>query len=117
MSQRIEKINDLIRDNLAQIIQQKVDLPEKTFLSITKVDTSPDLRYTRVLISIFPEEKRADSLKVLQKNIYQIQGWLNQSLVCKPLPKISFVSDETEDKASHLDDIFEKIARERQGKE
>lgn len=109
MSKRIEKINDLIRDHLAEIISREIDLSQGIFISINKVDTSADLRYTKALVSVFPEKNRPTGLKILKKNLYQIQGMLNQKLHCNPLPKVIFVSDETEKKADELERIFEKI--------
>ncbi|HHX58819.1 MAG TPA: ribosome-binding factor A [Candidatus Moranbacteria bacterium] len=109
----MEKINDLIRDHLAEIINREVDLSPGIFISISKVDTSADLRYAKALVSVFPEKNRATGLKVLKKNLYQIQGALNQKLHCKPLPKIVFISDETEKRADELEQIFKKIKTER----
>ncbi len=113
MSQRIHKINDLIRDHLANIISKNVSLPRDVFVSITKVDTSKDLRYSRVLVSVFPEDKRESAMKILEKNVFQVQGQLNKLLSCKPLPRIEFISDDTEQKADELEEIFEQIRKER----
>ncbi len=112
MSIRIEKINDLVRDQLMSIIQKDLSWGEGVFISIIKVDTSPDLRYARVFVSVFPEEQRAHVLKKLTQETYFLQGKLNKQLHCRPLPKINFISDETEKKATDLEAIFEKIKKE-----
>ena len=113
MSIRIEKINDLIRDHLCQIIRKELSLPRDVFVSIIKVDTSVDLRYSRVLVSVYPEERREYALKTLKKELFRIQGELNRLLTCKPLPRIEFISDETGKNAGDLEKIFEQIKKER----
>jgi len=115
MSIRLEKINDLIRDNLSEIINKNLSLKKGVFVSINKVDTSKDLRYTKVLISIFPESEKDYVLATLKKEMFRIQKLSNQKLATKPLPRIRFVIDDSGSKLTELDEIFDLIHRERKG--
>jgi ribosome-binding factor A len=93
MSQRIEKINELIRADINDIILKDLSLKEGVFVTIAKVDTTSDLRYTRVFISIFPEKETAYVTETLKKELYKIQGILNKKLHMKILPtEISVIS-------------------------
>lgn len=112
MSNRIEKINDLIRDNLSEIINKKISLKRGVFVSITKVDTSKDLRYAKVFITIFPEKEILYTLTTLKKEIFRIQKYFNTEFTSKNFPKINFKLDNTGKKVSELDKIFEQIANE-----
>ena len=113
MSQRIEKINDLIRDNLSRIISKNLLLKADVLVSIIKVDTSKDLRYARVFISVFPEDQQDYLKKTLFKEIYRIQGLLNKTLNLKIFPRIELVIDTTQQQVSRLEDLFEKIRKEK----
>jgi len=108
MGLRIEKVNELIRQNIDEILLKELSLKRGVFITVAKVDTSSDLRYTRIFLSIFPEKEIQYVEKTLEKEIYKIQGQLNKKLSMKPLPKIQFKIDMTESKA----DVIEKLLKE-----
>jgi len=109
MPSRIEKINELIKRYLGEIMTQELDLKSGVFITISKVDTTPDLRYTRVFISVFPEKDIDYAMKTLKKEIYKLQGMLNRKLAMKPLPKIEFKVDLTEAKADEIEKLLKEI--------
>lgn len=109
MNNRIEKINELVKRYVGDIILKNLSLKEGIFITIAKVDTSPDLRYTRVFISIFPEKEISYTIKTLEKEIFQIQGKLNKKLHMRPLPKVEFRLDLTESKADKIEKILKEI--------
>ena len=108
MSERIQKVNTLIKKTVAEMLTKELDLKLGVFLTVVKVDTSPDLRYTKVFISVFPEKEIEYTRKALKNELYKIQGGLNRKLHMKPIPRIQFSIDTTEAEA----DIIEKLLRE-----
>lgn len=106
MTERITKLNKLIKKHLAEILARELSLKSGVFLSVAKVDTTADLRYTRVSISVFPYRDAEYALKTLNKEIYQIQGSLNKKLAMRPLPRIQFVLDSTEEEADKIEKIL-----------
>ena len=113
MSNRIDKVNDFIRDQISLIITKDLALKQGVFVSITKVDTSKDLRYTKVFISVFPEEEINYATKTLKKEMFRIQKRFNQKFHSKYFPKIHFEVDNTGNKITKLDEIFDQIANEK----
>lgn len=109
MSYRIQQINELIRNYIAEILTRELDLKPGVFLTVVKVDTSPDLRYTHIFVSVFPEKEAEYARKTLEKEIYQIQGKLNKKLSLHPLPRIKFEIDYTEEKADEIEKILKNI--------
>jgi ribosome-binding factor A len=109
MFSRIDRINELIKNTLAQVVQEEAEIPIGVFLTVTKVDTSKDLRYAKVFVSVFPERKFGETLRHLEKRIYLIQGKLNKALVMKPLPRIEFVSDRTEVEADKIEKVLKDL--------
>ena len=109
MSDRIAKINKLIKRDLAEILVRELNLKPGIFLSISKVDTSRDLRYTKVFISVFPYKEADYALKTLSKEMYSIQGALNKKLSMKPLPRLQFELDSTEEEADKIEKILLKL--------
>ena len=72
MSERIQKINKLIKRHLGEIFLKELSLKPGLFLTVSKVDTTPDLRYTQVFISVFP-----------YKIIKRAYGTRQASIICK----------------------------------
>jgi len=109
MSYRIQQINELIRSHIAEILTRELDLKPGVFLTVSKVDTSRDLRYTQIFVSIFPEKETNYVLAALKKEIYRLQGKLNKKLVLKPLPRIEFKADDTESKADKIEKLLKEM--------
>lgn len=112
MSKRIEKVNQLIKETLSKIIKERLSLKNTVFLTIVKVDTSRDLRYSKVFLSVFPETDSNYIKETLRKEKARIHKELHGKLFMKPLPKLRFVIDETQGKISEIDKIFDKIKKE-----
>lgn len=113
MSRRIEKINELIREHLSQIFQKELSLKKGVLVTIFKVDTARDLSQAKVYLSIFPFKEKQYVLKTLQKEIFGLQKKLNEKMQTKILPKIIFLADDSQEKLSDLEKIFEKIKKEK----
>ncbi len=109
MSLRIEKVNELIRKCVNDIFLKEISFKEGVFVTIAKVDTSSDLRYTRVFLSIFPEKETHYVERTLQKEMYVVQGCLNKKLDMRPLPRIQFKTDLTEVKADKIEKLLKEI--------
>jgi len=109
MSLRVKSINELIKNHMGDILLKELDLKPGILVTVSKVDTSPDLRYTRIFVSVFPEKETQYVKKALHNGIYQIQGVLNKRLVMKPIPRISFEIDRTEAEAQKVEDILKEL--------
>ena len=84
----------------------KVDLPNLT--TISKVEVSPDLKHSKVWISVFsdkPEDER-EVLSVLNENIYDLQGEINRRFKSKIVPRITFQIDHSLKHASTINRLL-----------
>lgn len=106
---RITKVNQLIKEHLGEIIGREISLKQGVFITIAKVDTTQDLRYTRVFVSVFPETERNYAYETLRKESGVIQKKLHSLLYMKPLPKLSFHIDTTESEADKVEKILKDI--------
>ena len=109
MSTRIDKINELIKHQVNDIILKDLSLKSGVFVTISKVDTTSDMRYARVFISIFPEREINYAAKTLNREIFRIQGELNKRLKTKILPRIEFRVDMTESKADEIEKLLKEL--------
>ena len=108
---RGEKLNMLVRDELATIIDREIEFPEHAIVTLTRVITSSDLRYASVFLSIL-NGNSPRILEMLGKNIYHIQQQLNKILRMRPVPKIRFVIDEEELRRESVEESLTKLKRE-----
>ncbi len=93
MSRRIEKVNKNIMRIFGEILQKEADLPEDVMVTVTKVDTTHNLRSTKIWLSVWPKEKTGKVLGLLQKQLYELQGLLNRQLNTNPLPRVQLKND------------------------
>lgn len=105
-SLRMKKVNELIRQQLSEIIEREVSWKQGVFVTVAKVKTTSDLRQTHVSISAFPLDERKYILRTLEKEAYALQGILNKCLHMRPLPRIKFELDVTEEHAQVVEDIL-----------
>ena len=76
-SNRINRINEEIQKSLAENLRNVKDpRVSGTMISITKVETTPDLRYAKVYVSFLEESKAKDAMKGLQS----AGGWLRREV-------------------------------------
>jgi len=111
-SRRVEKIDELIKRELGQIILRELELPRDVLLTIISVETTSNLIESRVFISVMPEGKEKEVLKILGWNIWELQQILNKKLRIRPVPKIIFLPEKQLKEAIKVEKIFQKINNE-----
>ena len=106
--ERAEKLSAAVRRDVNEILLRELNFKPGVFITLTRVDTSIDLRYTHLFLSIFPEKETQYVLKSLKKEIYKIQGLLNRKLKMRPLPKIVFKLDTSEIEAEKIEKLLKE---------
>ncbi|MDH4330592.1 MAG: 30S ribosome-binding factor RbfA [Candidatus Moranbacteria bacterium] len=109
MSLRTQKVNSLISQEVSNIIAREIDLKPGVFVTIAKVDTTRDLRYSHIFISVFPESEIHYVEKTLEHELKTIQRKLNQKLHMKILPRLKFKIDTTEARADEIEKLLRQI--------
>lgn len=110
MTRRIEKINALLAEETAGLFLTEMDFPPEIIVTVMGVDTSPDLSYADVLISILPASRTGTVLEMIRKKTYKMQKIIDRRLEMRPVPKIRFsvVKPESE----KMEKLFEEIKGE-----
>ena len=95
-SNRIQRINEEIRRELSDGIRNLKDpRVQDTMISITRVETSSDLRYAKIFVSILQEEKAADALKGLKSAGGYLRRSLGQALQLRYTPELVWTLDDS----------------------
>ena len=116
-SNRIGRINEEIQRELAELIRSLKDPRVQTLLSITRVDTTPDLRYSKIYISVLDEEKQKDALRGLKSAGGWLRRELGSSLQLRYTPELVFELDDSLKYGARMFDLLEKLERQEASRE
>lgn len=100
---RMRRVNEVIREILGTMISTELQDPRIGFVTVTAVDTSPDLRHARVHVSVLGSERERDAtLAALRSAHGVLQGAINDELRLKRTPELSFHYDESVERADRI---------------
>ena len=91
---RIDQVNQLIKEEVSKLILREVEISRDAMITVTRVETSSDLRHATIYISTLFKDKQETAIHDLNKSIYDIQHLLNRTLRMRPVPKIRFEIDK-----------------------
>ena len=95
-SNRIIRINEAIQKELANLLRTVKDpRVQDAMISITRVETTPDLRYTKVYVSILQSDKAASAMKGLQSAAGFLRRQLGTNLRLRYAPEIVWAADDS----------------------
>ena len=95
-SNRIGRINEEIQKELASAIRNLKDpRVQDTMISITHVETTPDLRYAKVYVSFLEEEKAKEALKGLRSASGYLRRELGSALQLRYTPELQWELDDS----------------------
>lgn len=103
MNTRLERVGQLIRDEIADILRREIHDPLIGFVTLTEVEVSSDLRHAKVFFSVLgtPEQVQ-DSIKGLLRARKHINALLADRIDLRYIPKLRFIYDETAAKAQRM---------------
>lgn len=112
MSQRIQRKNQLIKKELSQILLKEFDFQRNILVTLTRVETSVSLSDAKAYISIIPEQRIKEIVKILNQNSGQIRRKIGERLKTRIIPKIRFIEETKTREAARIDELLEKIKKE-----
>lgn len=111
---RMQKVNEELKREISNIISLKLSnsLLRKGLISVTKVDTSPDLKYARVYVSMINIGNKKEALKALKKSSGFVRTEIAQKVNLKYTPELIFEFDESIEYGDRIDNILKEITKE-----
>lgn len=116
-SNRIGRINEEIQRELAELIRSLKDPRVQTMLSITRVDTTPDLRYAKVYVSTFEEERSREAIRGLKSAAGWLRRELGSRLQLRYTPELVFTEDDSLKYGAHMFDLLSKLSQPKDGED
>lgn len=110
---RPERVADVLREEVSQIVGYELDDPRLTMVTVTDVRLSDNLRDARVYVTVAGgEEEHRSALKALKKAAPYIRKQLALSLNLPRAPELHFVRDRIEEEGQRVDELLLEIERE-----
>ena len=104
----MRRVNEAVREVLSARIAEGLKDPRIGFVTVTAVDTSPDLRQARVYVSVLgDEEQRERTLAGLASSHGYLQTRIAAELRLKRTPTLEFVYDESVDRGMRISELLE----------
>ncbi len=112
MPDRMRRVNEAVREVLSARIAEGLKDPRIGFVTVTAVETSPDLRHARVYVSVLgSEEERERSLAGLGSSHGLLQREIAAELRMKRTPTLEFVYDESIERGMRISELLEEEGR------
>ena len=115
---RQERVADIIREEISQIVGYELEDPRLTMVTVTDVRLSENRRDAQVFVTVAGnEEEHRLALTALRHAAPYVRKQLSLSLNLPRTPEIHFVRDTVEERAERIDGLLEKLAREQKSEE
>jgi len=109
VSHRIDKIENLIKEEISLIFLFKLQNLGSGLITITSVRVSPDLKTAKIYISIFEKERREKVLEKIRSKTKFIRSELASQITIKFVPELKFFLDDTLDYVEKIEGLIKKI--------
>ena len=110
MSQRTDRLDSQIQQELMQLLQRDVKDPRVGFATITRVETSRDLGHAKVWVSVYgTDEERAASIEALRSATPWLRRQLGERLRLRHVPQLSIRADDSIESGDRVLRILREI--------
>lgn len=106
---RMRRVNEAVKEVLSNRLADALSDPRIGFVTVTAVDTTPDLRHARVYVSVLgDDEERERTLEGLRAAHGRLQHHIGRELTLKRTPTIEFVYDESIDTGMRISELLDE---------
>jgi ribosome-binding factor A len=113
-SRRIEQVNEFLRHEVANLIREERDELHLDLVSVTEVQTSPDLRSARIYISTLGgEREREHAVAVLRRHAGHLRHLLAPRITFSTVPSLDFRPDSSLEMGDAVLRALNEVERER----
>ena len=112
MSIKIERLNHVIQEEISMILMKEVKDDNIKFVTITGVETTNDLSFSKVYYTVLNKDKINDTKEALEKASSFIRTKLASRIEIRHTPELKFIYDTSIAYGEHIDELINKIKEE-----
>jgi ribosome-binding factor A len=112
MSLRLERVRELLKRELGEILRREIPMSEAGLLTVNEVGVAADLKSATVFVGVIgTTEQRKRAATLLDKESKRIQGMIGRAVVLKYTPHLKFVIDESIERGNRVLEILEELEK------
>ncbi len=110
MTQRTDRIDELLRQEIGEILAREVKDPAIGFATITDVETAPDLRHARVWVSVIGQKgEREATIAALQRAMGFVRHELGTRLRLRRIPELTIRLDDSIERGTRVLHLLDQL--------
>lgn len=111
MTRRVQRLNNLIRQEISELLQRQVKDPRLgSFIAVTEVSISSDLQNAKIFVShIGNEEQKQETMSALTSASGFFRSELSKRLRLRRIPELSFQWDNSIERGAHLLELIDQV--------
>ncbi len=103
MSQRTERVDELLRQEIGTLLSKEIADPRIGFVTITEVETAPDLRHAKVWVSVIGgQAESTETVRALQQAMPFVRHELGRRLRIKRIPELHIRLDDSAERGTRV---------------
>ena len=106
---KIERLNHAFQEEISMILMREVKDENIKFVTITGVETTSDLSFSKVYYTVLDESKKEKTKEALEKASSFIRTKLAERVEIRHTPELKFIYDTSIDYGNHIEKIIEEI--------
>ena len=112
MTRRAERVSNLIRQQICELLQEQVNDPRLSgLISVTKVSTSPDLKQAKIFVSVLGDQaNKNEILKGFKSASGFFRRELSKRLILRTIPELSFEFDDSIAHGAKVLELIEQVS-------
>jgi ribosome-binding factor A len=112
MSLRLERVRELLKRELGEILRREIPMSEAGLLTVNEVGVAADLKSATVFVGVIgTTEQRKRAATLLDKESKRIQGMIGRAVVLKYTPHLKFVIDESIERGNRVLEILDELEK------
>ncbi len=110
MSLRQERVRELLKREIGEIIRREFPISEAGLLNVNEVVVSADLQNATVFVGVVgTREQRKKAASLLENDRKRLQGILGKTVILKYTPQLKFVIDESIERGNRVLEILDEL--------
>lgn len=113
MKVKLERVNSELQRQISKIISTDIKDPrlQNGIISVTKVKTTPDLKYAKVYLSVYAsdEDKKQEAFDTVVRSRGFIRNMLKDAVQMRLIPELNFVIDDSCEYGLKIDKILSEM--------
>ncbi|MDX9701716.1 MAG: 30S ribosome-binding factor RbfA [Candidatus Auribacterota bacterium] len=118
MTERIERINSLVQQEVGYILQHDIKDARLGFVTVLRAEISKDLRNGRIFVGILDDpdnpERKQETIDILNKSAGYIQKMLGARIRLRYMPKLRFIFDDVVEHSIHIQKLLKQLKEDDQ---